>query len=233
MSQKIKILNEGELGYGLLIESDSGIITSTVRKDLILKENGNGQSEDHLRILVDCILQKANVKNRNGRIYPKHILERELAKYIHLVNSDNSFGETNHPDSPVISLKKDDLSHLIKKFWWEGDTLYGTLEIITSKGYADNGGIYCIGDHIANLLERGYKLGISSRGLGSLKTIRGENYVQDDFELVCWDLVSSPSTPDAYLEKKITKINENLQDTTKNLIKEDKILNFLNKKTIF
>lgn len=133
----------------------------------------------------------------------------------------------DHPDSPTISLKKDVLSHLVRSVRWDGDTLYGTIEIITSKGYHQNGGIYCVGDHIANLLERGYKLGISSRGLGSLKKIGKDNYVQNDFELLGWDLVSSPSTPDAYLFQQSKTITESVN--SENILNENekKFKNFL------
>ncbi len=231
----LQILAEGKTGYGILLEKDAGETLPLKHVAApILKEGESPLGDNVLRIEIDCILQKANVQNRNGRIYPKAVLEREVKKYLALINSSSSFGENGHPETPTISLNRGNLSHLIKKIWWNGDTLYGTLEIITSKGYADHGGLYCEGDQIANLLERGYKLGISSRGLGSVKTIGGKNIVQDDFELVCWDIVSSPSTPDAFLfQETIKAMNENaIVDTVINEIfseKQEKIKKFLYK----
>ncbi len=227
MKNNIQLLKEGQEGYGLLIESDAGY-TSGFSKPINLNETTLIDKGNN-RIYIDCILQKANVQNRNGRIYPLPILQREDAKYQQLIQSNNAFGECNHPDTPTISLKETDLSHLIKKTWWEAETLWGTLEIITSKKYHDDGTICCIGDHIANLLERGYKLGISSRGLGSVKKVNGKTMVQNDFELIGFDLVSSPSTPDAYLYQQIKKINENYEITNISKI-QNKITKFLSKK---
>lgn len=226
MQKSYKILNEGEVGYGILVEKDAGETLEINKNTNFLKEN-EGSDDSVVRILIDCILQKAGVKNRNGRIYPKEVLVREVEKYKALIEANNSFGECDHPDSPTISLKKDVLSHLVRSVRWDGDTLYGTIEIITSKGYHQNGGIYCVGDHIANLLERGYKLGISSRGLGSLKKIGKDNYVQNDFELLGWDLVSSPSTPDAYLFQQSKTITESVN--SENILNENekKFKNFL------
>lgn len=227
MQKKYKILSEGEVGHGILIEQDAGETIKINEKNKILKENEDSNNNGIQRILIDCILQKANVKNRNGRIYPKEVLVREVEKYKALIEANNSYGECDHPDTPTISLKHDVLSHLVRSVRWDGDTLYGTIEIITSKGYHNNGGIYCIGDHIANLLERGYKLGISSRGLGSLKNIKGQNYVQNDFELLGWDLVSSPSTPDAYLFQQSKTISESYNNSEILNENQKKLLNFL------
>lgn len=234
MKKNYKILSESEVGYGVLIESDSGSASKWYKASNNLNESLDKQEVESdngvLRILVDCILQKANTLNRNGRIYPKHVLEKEVNKYLNNIKELNSFGQADHADNPTISLKRDETSHIIRKVWWDGDTLYGTLELITSKIYATNGTICCIGDHIANLLERGYKIGISSRGVGSVKTIGGRNMVQNDFELICWDLVSSPSTPDAYLAQGDKSINESYNGITNEIIgKKDIMQKFIDK----
>lgn len=231
----ISILSEGEIGHGLLIENDAGYTVKSYMQKSPINETTNSlepQKDDIIRVYVDCILQKAGVQNRNGRIYSKEILVREVNKYLSLIESNASFGQNDHPEAPTVSLKRDEVSHIIKKAWWEGDTLWGTLELITSKAYHKSGIICCAGDHIANILERGYKIGISSRGLGSVKMVRGANIVQNDFELVCWDIVSSPSTPDAYLYQDTAKrINEEKTPSLQNNNQKNKnLLKFLSKK---
>lgn len=221
------ILKEGETKYGLMTESDAGYVIDT---QTIINENHINDNDDKVeRIFIKCILQRANVKNRNGRIYPREVLEREIQRYRTLIQSKSAYNEVDHPDRSIVSLKRDDLSHMVVDFEWKGDDLYGTLEIITSPAWHKQGSIHCAGDHIANLIRRGYKLGISSRGLGSLKNINGQNIVQDDFELICFDIVAAPSTPNAYLFQETSKnINESLKISNLNLNNE-KLIKFLNK----
>jgi hypothetical protein len=140
-------------------------------------------------ITMTGILQKANTLNRNGRVYPYDILRREATKYMKLIEDDLSGGELDHPDSAVVSLSN--TSHKILDMWWQGEELYGKILI----AYTD------AGDKLKGLLKTGFRLGISSRGVGSVKTIKGEDIVQDDFELIAFDFVSSPSTPGAYMYK--------------------------------
>lgn len=227
MNKNIRILNEGEQGFGMLVEQDSGYVGVELNKGVI-NEDKTFNMQGNNTLLVDCILQKANTKNRNGRIYPKEILAREVEKYKELIRDNRALSSTDHPDSISVSLKREECSHLVKKIWWEGDTVYGQLEIITSPKFFENGIICCVGDFIANLLRLGVKLGISSRGLGSLKTKNGENYVQEDFELICFDLVSSPSTPNAYLYFNDNSLKENYE-IKKVDDKDDKLKKFLGK----
>lgn len=127
-----------------------------------------------------------------------------------------------------ISLKKEELSHRVVKTWWERNTLMGVLEILTSKGYHESGIISCQGDFIANLLEKGSKLGISSRGVGSLKNLYGKNTVQSDFELICYDLVASPSTPGAFLyPQSEVNLNESTETSADIKIITNPIINTL------
>jgi len=140
-------------------------------------------------IIMSGILQKANTLNRNGRVYPYDILRREATKYMELIENDLAGGELDHPDSAVISLAN--VSHKVIDMWWQGEELYGKIQIAETKA----------GDTLKGLLKTGFRLGISSRGVGSVKTIKGEDVVQSDFELIAFDFVSSPSTPGAYMFK--------------------------------
>jgi len=203
-----KILSPNETGFGLLIEEDAGYVDKMMNKDLFDRMvNENFQIKPNQPVLINCILQKWGVKNKNGRIYPAEVLVPEVQRYMEQVNMNSAISEADHPESSVVSLLN--VSHRITKMWWgEGEDkhiLYGTLEIITSPAYMRDGFVCMIGDKIVEYLKRGIRLGISSRGVGSLKEVRGQNIVQDDFELICFDLVHSPSTPGAYLFPEISK----------------------------
>jgi hypothetical protein len=197
-----KILQRGDVGFGLMIESDAGYLDKSLNTDLYTKLIKEAyQIKENEPVLVNCILQKWGVKNKNGRIYPKDVLVPEVDRYMQMVASDSAISEADHPESSVVSLQN--VAHNIKKMWWGSgenqNILYGTLEIVTSPGYHRYGVCSMIGDKICEYLKRGIRLGISSRGVGSLKEIAGENIVQKDFELICFDLVASPSTPGAFL----------------------------------
>ena len=190
----------------------------------LLKEGIDEYNRD--KLFVDCILQKADVENKNGRIYPRHLLEREVERYNDEILMGNAFGEVNHPDESEVNLNN--APHRIIKYWWVDNVLYGTLELIVSKAYKDSGFICCVGDDIANkIFNYNAVIGISSRGVGSLEEANGKKYVQDDFEIICWDLVHSPSTANAYLftEKQegiIKKMEKDLnQDQTQNKLRVD------------
>jgi hypothetical protein len=145
--------------------------------------------EMHKPIVLTGILQKANTLNRNGRVYPFEILKREAEKYMEAVNENRALGELDHPDSAVVSLAN--VSHKIIEMWWNGEELYGRVEITETPA----------GDILKGLLKSGVMLGISSRGVGSVKSQGNKDVVQSDFELIAFDFVSSPSTPGAYLFK--------------------------------
>lgn len=154
------------------------------------------------------ILQKANTENRNGRVYPLDILKREADKYMEAVNEKRATGELDHPDSAVVSLMN--VSHMVTEMWWEGDTLMGRVQILETPS----------GNILKGLLKSGVMLGISSRGVGSVKSKNGLDVVQEDFELIAFDFVSSPSTPGAYLFKEgknwgLTKLNDNTSKVLK------------------
>lgn len=135
------------------------------------------------------VLQRANAENQNGRVYKKSILDREVKKYTkEFVQTGNAYGELDHPDSPVVSLKN--ASHIVKEVWWKGDDLLGKVQLLNTPS----------GNIVRNILQDGHTIGISSRGTGSVQqTNEGTLMVQDDFELVCWDFVSNPSTHGAFM----------------------------------
>ena len=138
---------------------------------------------------VTGIMQRAGKKNQNGRIYERAILEREVKKYMEaFVKVGNAYGELDHPESPIVSLKN--ASHVVKELWWDGDDLMGKVELLNTPS----------GNIVKEIIRGGHTIGISSRGTGSVQPI-GENtlMVKDDFELVCWDFVSNPSTHGAFM----------------------------------
>lgn len=182
----------------LLIEHDAGYVHSDLNPQFL---NERFELKPNEPVLINCILQKWGVKNKNGRIYPKDVLIPQVIEYQKLIDNNSAVSEADHPDSSIISLHN--ISHMITKMWWGKNefenVLYGQLRIVVTRGYINYGVVSVIGDKIILYLENGIKLGISSRGVGSLKEINGENLVQSDFELISFDLVSTPSTPGAYL----------------------------------
>lgn len=229
----MKVLGANETGKGILIEYDAGHISPEDFKNKnIITEMQNKETDQDL--ILYAVLQKYDTPNKNGRIYPESLLKREDQKYQEIIKKGSALNELNHPSSSLIDL--DRVSHTILETWWEGKTLMGKLKILTSPGWKKMGIVSCKGDQAAMLLLNGVTLGISSRGVGSLKNVKGQNIVQDDFELVCFDLVSSPSTPGAYLFQDISdkdKFNETVEekpvvvDRMKNLM--GRLDSFLNK----
>ena len=175
--------------------------------------------------IIEGIFAQAEQKNRNGRIYPKAILESAVSKYDkEQVRTQRAVGELNHPESSLIDL--DRVSHLITDMWWEGNVLMGKIKLLTSPGFHERGVVSCPGDMAANLMRQGVTMGVSSRGVGSLVKKGERNEVQDDFELICFDLVSSPSTPGAYLflnKEDKNKYEENLEEETQLRAQEPRI----------
>lgn len=181
-------------GRKLLIEYDAGHISPDENKQVISEMKNLDFSQD---LILYAVLQKHSTPNKNGRIYPESILKREMEKYQSLIQKGGALNELNHPSSSLIDL--DRVSHSIVETWWEGKVLMGKIKLFTSPGWKKMGIVSTKGDQAAMLIMNGATLGISSRGVGSLKSERGQNIVQEDFELVCFDLVSSPSTPGAYV----------------------------------
>jgi len=148
--------------------------------------------------MLTGLMQEADVKNGNGRIYPPKVLIREIENYKRLVNQNRALGELDHPESSIINLAN--ASHLVTDIWMEGPKCYGKIKVLdTPSG--------CI---LKSLVQSGVQLGISSRGLGSLKDKNGHSEVQDDFQLICFDMVSDPSTPGAFMQLKEAKERPNI-----------------------
>lgn len=190
----MKVLGPKETGKGILIEYDAGFVSPKENEKIISEMKGIDFSED---ITLYAVLQKFDTPNKNGRIYPEKILKREVDKYQNVIGKGSALNELNHPSSSLIDL--DRVSHTITETWWDGKILMGKIKLLLSPGWKKSGIVSTKGDQAAMLLMNGVTLGISSRGVGSLKSEKGQNIVQDDFELVCFDLVSSPSTPGAYV----------------------------------
>lgn len=151
------------------------------------------------KVIVKGILQRKSSENQNGRIYPDDVLMREVGKYDeNFVKQKRAMGELDHPESTVVNLKN--VSHNVKKMWWSGDNLLGEVEILTTPS----------GNILKELFRCGITIGISSRGLGSVKQLKeGTVEVQDDFELIAFDFVSNPSTVGAFMHPEIgSNLNE-------------------------
>lgn len=196
----LKILKENEEGFGIIIDENAGFISKEFTKKFISEGTLNETLDLTKPIYYYATLQKYGVENRNGRVYPENILKREANHYQEVIDRNSSFHELDHPDSSTISLKGGSPYRIVELFW-QGNALIGKLEILVSAGYRKSGIISCNGDLLAHYLSYGMTVGISSRGIGTLKKVGGQNMVQDDFELICWDAVSSPSTPGSYLYK--------------------------------
>jgi len=191
----------------LLIERISTItLTPQLLQESVAKNNG--------RLIVEGVVQRADAKNGNGRVYPKDTLEREIQKYKDTYIKENrALGELDHPESPIINLKN--VCHNILELWWQDDDVIGKIEILPTPS----------GNILKALLLAGITVGISSRAMGSVKQIGETVEVQDDLDIVCWDFVSTPSTQGAFMEivneglnpnnqqdDKLTKINELITD---------------------
>jgi hypothetical protein len=212
--ENYKILGPREIGKGILIEMDAGYVSPTEKNNLKFLQESKDFKDYSKPFEFYAVLQKYDTPNRNGRIYPERILKRESENYKkNYISRKTALSELNHPESSLIDL--DRVSHIITEMWWDNNALLGKLLLLTSPGFHESGIVSTKGDQAANLLRLGVTLGISSRGVGSLKKVGDRNEVQDDFELICFDLVSSPSTPGAYLfsePEERFKFEENIQE---------------------
>lgn len=232
---KIKLLRRGETGFGYLIEHDAGYISPDEPRNQPfineIKKLETGKLVIAEPLIVYVVLQKYGILNRNGRIYPEAVLRSQDRIYQEAIRERRALGELDHPESSIIS--GDRVAINIIETWWEGHTLMGKMEIIMSPGFINLGIISCKGDDVANMLRNRLKIGVSSRGVGSLvEGKNGEQIVQDDFEIICWDVVTAPSTPGSWIgrsREEMTPYVENIE-AKKPIIKEtlkDKLDNFL------
>lgn len=173
------------------------LLVDTITFDVTPETINESMEKNNGRLIVKGVLQRAESKNQNGRVYPRNILMREAKKYADVnIKERRALGELDHPDSSVVNLNN--VSHNVVEMHWDGDDLVGTVEVLGTPA----------GNILKELFKAGIKLGISSRGLGSVKNL-GENtvQVQDDFELIAFDFVSNPSTHGAFLKP----VNESKQ----------------------
>ena len=196
----------------------------------VLEEERNGKKH----LYIEGVFLQADIKNRNGRVYPFGVLEREVGRYNEqYIGAGRALGELGHPDGPTVNL--DRVSHKIISLKAEGSNFLGKAQILTTP----------MGDIAKNLLENGVKLGVSSRGMGSIEEKNGANYVRDDFMLAtAADIVADPSAPDAFVqgimegkewiwnngilaEKTLEQINS-LTPTIDKQIREERLLKLFN-----
>ena len=212
-------IKKGETGTGLLIEHDGYIsldcgnnkqLFESYRK--MNESNEDNQFHCPFPFIVNAVFQKYGIENANGRIYPEHILKREVEKYQAMIRDKSAIGELNHPSESVIDLSR--IAMNIIELHWEGQTLVGQLEILVSEAFRKYGIICCQADNAAHLLLRGIKIGVSSRGLGTVTQKMGVLYVADDYEIVCWDIVSCPSTPGAYISFNSNELQQYIESDT-------------------
>ena len=161
-----------------------------------LKQNLNMQSNDKVRLTG--IIQRANQRNKNGRVYPKQILQRQMQRLEPLIKKRALTGQLDHPESSIIALQK--VCMILTQYWWKGDQLYGTIQLTSNSP----------GQNVKRLiLKDNVTVGISSRGMGSTRTTEQGQVIQDDFQLITFDIVSQPSTIGAWLYQ--NNVNQNYQ----------------------
>tara|TARA_B100000900_G_scaffold404838_1_gene413712 strand:+ start:2905 stop:3519 length:615 start_codon:yes stop_codon:yes gene_type:complete len=175
----------------LLVDTQTFSLTKAQINESLANNNG--------RLIVTGVLQRAEAQNQNGRVYPKKLLEREVSKYKKReIKENRAYGELDHPDSSVVELKN--TSHIVRDVWWNGNDVMGKVEVLKTPA----------GNIISELLKAGCTVGISSRGMGSIKEMKnGAVMVEDDFDLVCWDFVSNPSTHGAFMRPLSESVNKN------------------------
>ena len=166
-------------------------------QDLLTEGEKKMVTDGHL--IFPAKLQEADVENGNGRVYPRNVLLREIKNYQKIVEDRRALGECDHPDDSVVNLKN--ASHMVNRIWWEGNNVVGTIKVLNTPS----------GNILRGLYESGVKIGFSSRALGSLQEgTGGAQEVLDDLQLICFDAVSEPSAPGAYIMegKEATQLTE-------------------------
>ena len=162
------------------------LISEEITSAEMLVEETNGKKDYKIK----GVFLQSNIKNRNGRIYPKEVLDKEVTRYNkEFINKKRAFGELGHPDGPTVNLER--VSHMITKLYPDGDNFIGEAKVMNTP----------YGKIVKGLIDEGAQLGVSSRGMGSLVNRGGKNYVKDDFYLAtAADIVADPSAPDAFVE---------------------------------
>ena len=214
--EQLNEIKAGQTGYGLLIEHDGHIIG---QKDTIMQIKEDIAHHDKFVIpddfIVSAVFQKYGVKNANGRVYPEEILKREVQKYLeNQIAMHTSVSALDHPSSS--SLSGHDVAHRILDLRWEGHTLVGEMKLHLSPGYKRYGVCSTSGDLVANMILDDIRVGVSSRAVGSVEEKLGVLMVGDDLELICFDNVLEPSTPNAWVATKYDELKPFIEsDKTK------------------
>lgn len=218
-------IKRGQTGTGLLIESD-GFIDINSKENKLIKESiddfKSGVAHDLPRpFVVSAVFQKYGIENANGRIYPETVLKREVEKYQQAIKERRAYGELNHPTESAIDGER--ICMNIIELHWVGHTLVGKMEIPITEGFRRYGICSNLADTVAQWIISGLRIGVSSRGLGSVTQQMGKLIVGDDYEIVCWDTVCQPSTPNAWIETEDEKLQpylESKENDNKPVIKE-------------
>ena len=174
----------------------------------LLSEEEKVDVKENNALYLSGVMQRADSQNGNGRVYPRKVLNREVKNYEKMIGERRALGELDHPDDQVVNLKN--ASHMVTGIWWDGDDVMGKAKVLNTPS----------GQILRSLVESGVKLGISSRGMGSVHESNGETVVEDDFNLICFDFVSEPSTHGAFM------MQENKQSNI--ITKSDRINRILN-----
>jgi hypothetical protein len=213
-------ITKNKVGTGILVEKDGYISMSEGENKALFEEarriNESSESDGFYcpyPFVVSAVFQKFGIENANGRIYPEGVLKKQVEKYQQNINEKRAYGEQNHPSDTTIDLGR--IAMNILELHWVDRTLVGKLEVITTPGFRKYGIVSTPGDSTANLLLQGLKVGVSSRGLGSVENKMGKYIVGDDYELVCWDFVSDPSTPNAWVDRDEEKLRPYIESTEK------------------
>ena len=194
--------------------SDRKLLTEWMAFDYSAATIKESRELNNGKIIMKGILQKSDTLNQNGRVYPREILNREVRNYQKFIQENRALGECDHPDSSVVELKN--ASHIIREAYMDGDICYGTVELLDTPA----------GKVLQSLVESGVTLGISSRGVGSTRREGDTDVVQDDFQLICWDFVSEPSTPGAFVMREGKDFSG--KDLNRHFTKSDRIDRIMN-----
>ena len=222
-------VKKDQTGTGLLIENDGHIINhcDTVQQ---IKEDINAGHKFVIpdRFILPALFQKYNIKNANGRIYPEAILRKEVDEYINeRVNKHCAIGALDHPQSS--SLSGHDVAINIIELYWKNQTLLGNLELVLSEGFRRTGVCSTSGDLVATYILNGIQLGVSSRGVGSVKKEGNILMVDNDYEIICWDVVCEPSTPNAWIKNSVEELMPFVESSQRNDTPINEKLNRLEK----
>jgi hypothetical protein len=218
----LPIIGKDKVGFGFLVENCGYVSPKDNKKFINEIESKNVQSFADTPVLY-AVMQKYGIENGNGRVYPESILKREVENYKKLIAIGASAGEADHPES--VSISTQNIALQVIDLWWEGATLMGKIKLPLSRGFIEQGIISCPADLMANHILNGIQLGVSSRGIGSVKNINNQKIVQDDFELLCWDMVTTPSTNGSWAYADKSKTTQHIQHK----VEEKKVSNTYDK----